>query len=126
MLWRYLGMTFYEFLMLLVAVLWGINLCIRSFKGRQPTAIIIIDRFFNLIKFLMKELNSGNLIQRINAIATIMLVVLFLGTFGMFLFEHFKRSLFPEKLFIITASSFISFFPTMLICAKFTRPRYHL
>ena len=124
MLWRYLGMTFYEFFVLLVAVLWGINLYIRSLKGRQSIAIIIIDRFFNSIKFLMKELNSGNLIQRINAIAAVMLVVLFLGTFGMFLFEHFKRSLFPEKLFIAAVSSFLSIFPTMFICEKFTRPRY--
>jgi len=124
MLWRYLGITFYEFFGLLVAVLWGINLCIRSFKGRQPMEIIIVDRVFNLIKFLIKELNSGNLIQRINAIAAVMLFVLFLGSFSMFLFEQFHRSLFSENLFIIAVSSILSVFPAMFICEKFTRPRY--
>ena len=124
MLWRYLGMTFYEFYGLLVAVLWGINLCIRSFKGRQPMEVIFLDSLLNLIKYLVKELNSENLIQRINSLAVVMLFVIFLGTFCMFLFEHFKRSLFSEKLFIITVSSFLSVFPTMFICEKFTRPRY--
>jgi len=122
--WRYLGMEFYQFFWLLVAVLWGTNVCIRSFKGRQPIPILIIDKFFNLIKFLMKEMNSENLIPKMNAIAAIMLVVLFLGAFVMVLFEYFIRSLISEKLFIIAVSSFICFFPAMLICERFTRHRY--
>jgi hypothetical protein len=103
---------------------WAANLIIRSLKGKDPLEMVVLDRLLGLIKYMLRELNRGNLIQKMNSVGIIMLFVFFLGAFGMFLIEHYRKSVFSEKLLITTILSFAAVFPTMFICEKFTRPRY--
>lgn len=124
MFWKNLGISFSEFIIIFLFIVWAANFTIRSLKGKDPLEMLVLDRLLGLIKYMLRELNRGNFEQKMNSVGIIMLFVFFLGTFAMFLIEHYRKSIFSENLFITTILSCVAVFPMMLICEKFIRPRY--
>ncbi len=124
MLWKAIGIEFGEFLVSFAFVIWGATEVIRTIKGKETATMAFLSKILSLIKYLLRELRTGNFSQRMNAMLAVMIFLFFLGAFAMLLMEYYNKSLFSEKFFVICVLSILSFAIAMFVCEKFTRPRY--
>lgn len=124
MFWKEIGITFGQFITILLIIVGAIPDIINALKGKPTIIMSLLTKMISLTKYLLKELTTGNQFQVMNALWAISLFLFFVMMLILFGFHFIKSSEFSKMLLILTTSSIIAFFVVMHVCEKYTKPRY--
>jgi hypothetical protein len=123
--WTEIGITFGQFITLLLILIWATLDIINASNGKPTTTMSILTQMIELTEYLLKELTARNQLEVMNAlfaIADFLFFFLMLIIFGI----HFiKSSAFSSTLIAFVIVPLIAFPVIMHVCKKFTQPRYY-
>jgi len=122
--WEGIGITFGQFITILLIILGGIPDIINAVKGKPTIIMSLLVKMVSLTKYLLKELSTGNQFQVMNALWAAAHFLFFLMMLFLFGLHFIKNSEFSTMLLILIISSVIGFSVVMHVCEKFTKLRY--
>jgi fatty acid desaturase len=122
--WEKIGITFGQFITILLIIVGAIPDIINTLKGKPTIIMSLLVKMMDLSKYLLKELTTGDQFQVMNALWAVAHFLFFLMMLFLFGFHCIRKSEFPTMLLILTISSVIGFSVIMHVCEKFTKPRY--
>lgn len=118
-----MDLSFGEILVLLIVIGFFINQGIKNWKGRKSYTTQIIDSLKDLMKYFLSE-KRGNIVQLLNAALGFLIVILFLVSLSLVVYDYHVTSKIQTTFLTIVIISLLSFFVVLPVCEKYTRHQY--